>query len=91
MTMILTNGSENGAHGAAAQPQVATMVTGESEAGIPRVMHQTECVAVGAGNDGAAPTTHALTSALKIAQEQHMLTGVSETQLSNESCLVVSG
>ena len=67
------------------------MVTGESEAGIPRVVHQTECVAVGAGNDGAAPTTNALAGALKVAQEQHMLTGVSETQLGNESCLIVSG
>ena len=79
------------AHGAATQPQVTTMITGESEAGIPRVVHQTKCVAFGAGDDGATPTTHALTSALKVAQEQRMLTGVSKTQLSNESCLVVSG
>ena len=54
-------------------------------------MHQTECVAVGAGNDGAASTTHTFTAALQITQKQHMFTRVSETQLRNESCLVVSG
>ena len=74
----------------ATKPQVAAMVTSQSEPRLTWVVHQAEIVAISTRNDGAAVATHALACALQVTQQQHMFTRICETQLSNECSLVGS-